>query len=226
MASRVRSPKFPAVPVIKPADREHVLDISETVGETVAARAMNLLERCQRDDPAAWRELFARRASQIYRWAVLLGLGPAGAEDATQDVLATAARRIESCRDEIAMTSWLYQITRRVVANHRRREWLRRCLPFQTAQPNGEAADAEHEHPRDLAAELEVRRCLRQLPPDLVEVLVMIEIVGLTRDEAAKILGLPAGTVGSRTRRARAAFMEQWHRDEDDAVARPLEEIT
>jgi len=225
MASRTRSLKFVAQPVIKPADPAHVLDIRETVGETAAAGAMNLLERCQRDDPAAWRELFARRASQIYRWAVLLGLGPAGAEDATQDVLATAARRIESCRDESAMTSWLYQITRRVVANHRRRGWFRRCLPFQAPQPDGEATAAEHEHPRDLAVELEVRRCLRQLPTDLVEILVMIEIVGLTRDEAAKILGVPAGTVASRTRRARAAFMEQWHRDEESAAAMPLKEV-
>ena len=59
---------------------------------------MTLLEACKAGDEAAWRRLFQERSGQIYRWAVLLGLGSADAEDASQEVLAIAARRIDTCR--------------------------------------------------------------------------------------------------------------------------------
>ncbi len=196
------------------------------MAELVATGAMDLLERCQRDDAVAWREFFARWAPQIYRWAVLLGLERSRAEDAAQDVLATAARRIKRCHDERAVTSWLYQITRRVVANQRRLGWFRRRLPFSTSQSNGQEAAFDHEDHRDLAGELEVRRCLGELPVDLAEILVMTEVVGLTRTEAAGVLGIPVGTVASRTRRARAAFIALWHRDDDASVTVPPKETT
>lgn len=212
--------------VINPSDPIHVGD-GRQAGGTGAARAMNLLERCQRDDADAWRELVSRWTDPVYRWAVLLGLGPHEAEDATQEVMETAARRIGTCRAEEAMHSWLYQITRRVVANRRRCGWLRRWLPSraerETEQDHGMAA-FQHEQGQDLARELEVRRCLQRLPPDLVEVLVMIEVVGLTQAEVAPILGIPAGTVASRLRRAREAFLALWNREVEPGVAAPLEE--
>lgn len=183
---------------------------------------MGLLKRCQADDQAAWRELFASRAGQIYRWAVLLGLDPTEAQDAAQEVLATAVRRIRSCRAEQALTSWLYQITRRVASNHRQRSWLKRRLCTRTSQD--ECAAFCHQNARDLAYEIEARRCLRRLPADLAEILVMMEVVGLTRIEVARMLKIPEGTVASRLRRARAAFMEIWHQEADSVATEPLEE--
>lgn len=166
---------------------------------------MTLLERCKAGEGAAWRELFAQRAGQVYRWAVLLGLGPAEAEDAAQDVLATAAARIQTCEEEAGMTTWLYQITRRVVANHRRKAWLRRRAHGdfgRAALVQGSAADQVHE--------IAARRCLARLPHEQAELLVMCDIIGFTRSDCARILGVPEGTVASRLRRAQAAFRELW----------------
>jgi RNA polymerase sigma-70 factor (ECF subfamily) len=189
---------------------------------------VTLLERCQRGDEAAWRELFAAYAAHVYRWAVLLGLSPTEAEDAAQDVLATAARRIRTCEADRALSSWFFQITRRVVANHRRKRWLRRWLPSRAADVDDRAGD-QHQafHFREDWArehELETRRCLRRLPRELAEVLVMVEVVGMTRIEAARVLGIPPGTVASRVRRARAVFLECWHDDGTAMAATPLEE--
>jgi RNA polymerase sigma-70 factor (ECF subfamily) len=188
---------------------------------------VSLLQRCKDDDQTAWRELFRSRVAQIYRWAVVLGLGPAEAEDATQDVLATAARRIHTCAAEEVLTSWLYQITRRVVANRRRNRWIRRWLPGQeTYDRAADRAAFAHGGAGELAFELEARRCLDRMPAELRELLVMVEIVGLTRAEAARALGLPEGTVASRLRKARALFLERWHRGaEGVTVTDPLEEV-
>lgn len=185
----------------------------------------SLLERCQQGEPQAWNQLFNSRAEQIYHWAVLLGLTPTDAEDAAQDVLATAVRRIRTCRAEEALSSWLYQITRRVVANHRRRSWLQRWLPSR--EPLAAADEVAFQHQTgDASTELEARRCLQRLPRELVEVLVMLEVVGLTRVETAEILGIPAGTVASRHRRAREAYQKEWSEPPAPAVAGALEEST
>jgi RNA polymerase sigma-70 factor (ECF subfamily) len=167
---------------------------------------MTLLEGCRTGDPAAWRALFTARAGQIYRWAVLQGLSPAEAEDCAQEVLATAARRIGDCRAEEALTSWLYQITRRVAANTRRLAWMKHLV--SGSRPLEPAFDQEES--RDLELELSVRGCLERLPKKQAEVLVLLDIEGHTREEAAEMLEVPPGTVASRLRLAREGFRKVW----------------
>jgi RNA polymerase sigma-70 factor (ECF subfamily) len=152
--------------------------------------------------------LITARAAQVYRWAVLLGLPPFEAEDASQEVFAVAARRIATCHAEAALTSWLFQITRRVCANHRRAACWRRWLGLGR---DGEGLAAFEPAARGSAAdELAVRACLARLPPRLAEVLILLDVEGLTREEAAAALDLPAGTVASRLRQARLAFEALW----------------
>lgn len=166
---------------------------------------MGVVAQCQAGDSEGWRRLFSDRASQIYRWAVWLGLRPTEAEDAAQDVLAIAVQRIQKCEGDHALTGWLYQITRRVVANARRRVWRRLVL---TESPT-EAA-FEHECPQAAHRELVIRRCLRRLPKRQLEVLILSDAEGYTRDEVCAMLSLPAGTVASRLRLGRAAFRRHW----------------
>ena len=186
-----------------------------------------LVEGCRSQDDACWERLFSKWAGPIYRWAVLLGLGGADAEDAAQDVLATAASRIDSVHSDHALPVWLYQITRRVVANRRRLVWLRRVGGL----------DNEPEPAFDLSGstaldeELAVRACLRRLPRRQVEMLVLMDIEGFTREEAAKALGVPAGTVASRLRSARSDFEKLWRQGNalpgatpPRAVNEPIEE--
>ena len=167
---------------------------------------MTLLEGCKAGDPAAWRKLFTARAGQVYRWALLQGLSPTEAEDCAQEVLATAARRIADCRAEEALTSWLFQITRRVAANTRRLAWMKYFVTGSRPIEPG----LDHEEPQDLELELSVRGCLERLPRKQAEVLVLLDIEGHTREEAAEMLDLPPGTVASRLRLAREGFRKVW----------------
>lgn len=181
-----------------------------------AKPAVSLLHRCKAGDERAWAALFSQRAGQVYRWAVLLGLTPAEAEDAAQEVLATAARRIERCAAEEAMTSWLYQITRRVVANCRRLSWWRRWLPG--AEPEAAQAAFSHETAREAERELDIRRCIARLPRAQAEVLVLMDIEGFTREEVAEMLRIAPGTVASRLRLARQAFRAGWALEVDTST--------
>lgn len=175
--------------------------------------SMTLLERCQAGDADAWKQLFEARSAQVYRWAVLLGLGPADAEEAAQEVFAVAARRIETCHSDEALGAWLFQIARRVVANQRRSGWFRRAiLGEESLKPAFTATEAP-----ETAKELAVRKCLGKLPREQAEVLVLMEIEGYTREEVADMLGLPPGTVASRMRLAKKAFQKHWQELEEAA---------
>jgi RNA polymerase sigma-70 factor (ECF subfamily) len=52
----------------------------------------------------------------------------------------------------------------------------------------------------------EMSRALEQLPDDQREALLLVVIEGASYEEAARILGIPAGTLMSRLSRARAAL--------------------
>ena len=55
---------------------------------------------------------------------------------------------------------------------------------------------------------VEVETELDRLPPQLAEALVLTQVVGLSYEEAAEVMGVPIGTIRSRVFRARAALME------------------
>ena len=135
----------------------------------------------------------------------MLGLDACEAEDAAQEVLTTAYQRFDRCHGAEVLEAWLYQITRRIVANRRRRIWWRRVVPqAPTAPAFAHSIRSEVEH------ELAVRACLSKLSPAQVEVLLLADLEAHTRDEIAQILKLRPGTVASRLRRARAAFRSLW----------------
>ncbi len=176
-----------------------------------APEEAGLLAGCRAGDLQAWRRFFRIHSRQIYKWSVLLGLGGAEAEEAAQEVLAIAARRIEHCPSEQAVLPWLFQITRRVVANVRRGAWFRRFWHKGLDEAAAEISPAlEQASTADQELELSVRACLRRLPQKQREMLILADLEGRTRDEVAALLDIPAGTVASRLAAAREAFRMQW----------------
>jgi RNA polymerase sigma-70 factor, ECF subfamily len=176
----------------------------------VASRAENrgTLEACKAGDRMALERLFLSLAPRVYRWAVLLGLSAEDAEDAAQESLAIAARQIEHCAAEAALSSWLFQITRRVAANSRRSAWIRRV--FRSASGADDEPAFERASCQDAEHEVAVRRCFRLLSRPQAEVLLLADVEGYTRLEIAGMLGVPEGTVASRLRLAREAFKLHW----------------
>lgn len=165
-----------------------------------------LFQACRAGDATAWRQVVRSRAPAVFRWSIMLGLRPAEAEDASQEVLWRAWRRFDLCRAPQAFDAWLYQITRRVVANMRRLVWLKRVLPTETPP---EPAFVEGPSPE---IELSVRACFETLSRKQAEVLLLSDIEGYTREEVAEMLAVPPGTVASRLRLAREAFRAAWDR--------------
>src|ERR1039457_3666143 len=71
--------------------------------------------------PSTFAEVYRDNAQRVTRWASCLGGVDCDVEDVVQEVFLVVSRKLTSVRDKGAFASWLFQITRKIVANHRRR---------------------------------------------------------------------------------------------------------
>ena len=144
----------------------------------------------------------------VYRWCARLGGPGFDSEDAAHEVLITMCRRLPSLQDPAAFPAWLFQITRKTIANHHRRAWWKRWLPAAVVEERPalhgdpmQSYEAARAHERVWAA-------LKELKPAHREVLVLCELEDRSASETAALLGIPEGTVKSRLRTARLLFRD------------------
>lgn len=152
------------------------------------------------------REALARwLLTRVLPWAGRLGGAGVDRDEVAQDVLLVALRRLGGLRNEENLEVWVFGITRRVLAAHRRRSWVRRWLGAAPPDrpdpaPGPETSLASRELARKVQGVLDL------LPVAQREVLVLCEAEGRSHTEAARMLGVPEGTVKSRLRLGRARF--------------------
>jgi RNA polymerase sigma-70 factor (ECF subfamily) len=126
-------------------------------------------------------------------------------DDVLQEVYVKAFRSLPRFRGQAALGTWLYRIAYNACLDDLRRrpalapasfddEWAR-----SAADPAAGPADVAVRR-GDLAAALD------RLPPDQRTAVLLVDAYGLDYGDAAEVLGVPAGTIGSRLSRARAVL--------------------
>lgn len=120
------------------------------------------------------------------------------AEDLLQETMIRAWRHPEALEtDHESMRPWLYTVARRLAIDARR---ARLSRPTEVCDAALQAGSVQIDDPIEPSIEaLDVRKALRQLSDDHRAVLVQVYFRGLSVQEASEILGIPAGTVKSRT---------------------------
>ncbi len=150
------------------------------------------------------------RAQLPFVWRLLrrLGLSPADADDAAQQVFLVAARRAGEI-EPLKLHKFLYGTALRVAANARRGLERRR----EALDDSAASAVSPDPAPDELVAQRRARsvldEILAKLTPMLARVLVLAEIESLTLAEIAELEDIPTGTAASRLRRAREAFKSE-----------------
>lgn len=170
-----------------------------------------LLEAHREGDPDAFAEIVRRHRDRM--WAVALRtLGdPEEAADAVQDALVSAYRAASGFRGDSAITTWLHRIVVNACLDRARRRNVRRTVPLPEQEDEGErhapdvAISADPTEDADVS--MDVAAALATLPVDQRAALVLVDLQGYPVDEAAKILGVPSGTVKSRCARGRARLL-------------------
>lgn len=170
--------------------------------------AESLVRAAQQGAPGALDRLCDRWLPVVLGWTLRLGGPRIDPEDAAHDVFLVMFRRIGDLQRAEAFPSWLYGITRRVIAAHRRRAWVRRWLPGVAPERVDPAPDPSRRTEQSRVA-ARVWDGLEALPAHHREVLVLCDLEERADSEVAEMLGVPKGTVKSRLRRARLALREQ-----------------
>lgn len=149
----------------------------------------------------AFALLVARHGPMV--WAVcrrVLGNHP-DAEDAFQASFLVLLRRASDVRDRGRFAGWLYGVAYRTAVHARRvraRRWQREAIPEELPEVAGrEPLDRDPELPGV------VERALAALPEKYRVPVALCDLDGRSREEAARLLGIPEGTLSSRLHTAR-----------------------
>jgi RNA polymerase sigma-70 factor (ECF subfamily) len=167
-----------------------------------------LVERCQRGEIEAFRELFQTHRHDVARLAQRMLGRTTDLEDIVQEVFLQVHRSIRDFRHGARFSTWLYRVTVNVVLMHRRAAKSRPVfseLPEHVTpiEPRG-SADEQLERSRRVQA---FHRLLDRLSDKKRDVFVLHELEGLSPGEIAKIVGAPVLTVRTRLFYARRELL-------------------
>lgn len=152
---------------------------------------------------------------RVYRAAVMLTRDRQQAEDLVQTTYLKALQRFSTFREGTNIKAWLMRILRNTwIDKLRHRKVVGTVLPLEeeySDESNGEAG-YEWTETADLIekfSDQQVIDALGQLPDDQKLTLLLVDVEQMEHSDVAEIMGVPVGTVKSRTSRSRAALREQ-----------------
>lgn len=152
--------------------------------------------QASRSHDALIRELFAEHGRAVLAYATRLTGDRAAAEDVVQETLLRAWRHPQvAVNGRGSVRGWLLTVARNIVIDQFRARAARpnevgHCPPVEPAH---------RDHADAVVASVVVTDALRHLSAEHREILTEIYLRGSNVNEAATALGIPAGTVKSRT---------------------------
>jgi len=146
-------------------------------------------------------ERLGDHVDRLYRAALGMCRNPHEAEDLVQETYARVLARPRRLRNADELGYLLRTLRNTFVDVHARR---RKLVTAELDEELVEAAPGSGVPGADSVAEAhEVLRAVAELPVDFRDVVVAVDLTGLSYAEAAKALDVPTGTVMSRLYRAR-----------------------
>lgn len=187
---------------------------------------VGLVQHVQRGNSAAFGVLMRRYNRRLYRTARAILKDDGGAEDALQEAYVAAYRHIGDFRGDAAIGTWLTRIVvNQALQALRKTRRERVVVPFDEtadAESLAEVADAPGGTPENLMLRAEMRRLIErkidQLPESYRTVFMLREVEGMTVEETAAALDIPAATVRTRLFRAKVRLREALAQELDVAT--------
>ena len=179
---------------------------------TDACSELELVQRVQVGDSAAFRIIIQRNNRRLFRIARSILKNDSEAEDVVQEVYVRAFEHLSEFRGEAALATWLARIAINEAQGRLRRQRPSVDLAVLDSGGNGVSEvipfplnpDSD---PERMAAQREVRRLMEQaideLPDAFRVVFVMRIVEGMSIEETASFLDLREETVKTRVHRAR-----------------------
>lgn len=170
-----------------------------------------LVERAQQGNLDAFNQLAHRYEGQIYNVSLRTLADPQLAQDVTQDTLLRAYRGLARFRGG-SLRAWLLRIASNACMDLFRSRRASPDVSLELLTEGGVQWASESRTPEEeaLRGELgrEIQRGLMKLPQDQRMALVLVDVEGLSYEEAAETLAISPGTLRSRLSRARSKMRD------------------
>ncbi len=150
-----------------------------------------------------FEQRFGRCQGKLFGYAIAVTGDREVARDLLHDCVARAAAARSVPSEETAFRTWLFTIMRNLWIDQLR---TNRVESRVIAQLSEEALCAPVSLESTVVNAFAVRQAFAMLSHDHREVLALIDVSEFSYEEAARILGVPRGTVMSRVSRARQAL--------------------
>ena len=172
----------------------------------------HLVERAATGDQAAIEALLMHYQPTIARFAARFCTTPEDVEDAVQETLWIASRKIGTLRVTHAFISWLFKVVRNEcyrLFHHGNRE---------VAEGSVARIEAAAENPElSIFLRRDIAHAIASLPVAYRQILIMRDVEEMTAPDVATALGITMETVKSRLHRGRhllRQMLSHWHEPE------------
>ena len=187
--------------------------------EAERARDRELMRLVVRGDQDALAELMKRWSRPVYSLALRILRNPELAEEVSQDVFLKVWKHAAIFEEQRgAFSSWVLTMTHHGSIDALRRAKARGSQVTSTLDNIVAATLPSPRPPVTQWQKLKLEQALDTLPPKQRQVVELAYYGGHTREEMAKILGEPVGTVKTRLRDA-VQKLAAVFRDPEDALA-------
>ena len=166
-----------------------------------ADRDIELIDQYLAGDIDAFNELVAAHEDRVFAICLRMLRNREAALDATQDTFLTVFRKADRYKAQAAFSTWLYRVTVNTCYDQLRREKRKRAdrLPETYDPADPQAMDPFH------AVEVrpDIETALQELSPEFRSAVVLVDLQGMSLEQASDTLDVPTGTIKSRLFRAR-----------------------
>ena len=195
-------------------------DASEprTAGTSPRVDEQALVAAAKQGDSQAMNELLARHWKTVDKLCSRMLRNRLDAEDARQEALVQAARRIATFEGRSSFSTWIYAVTRRVCLNELQKASRHSAVPYDDEFDESVAPAQSLRHDRRrlprrasspdafgrVAQRLDVDEAMREVSPAYHSVLVMWFFGDMSLTEISTQLEIPVNTVKTRLFKGKA----------------------
>ncbi len=166
-----------------------------------ADRDIELIDQYLKGDIDAFSELVAAHEDRVFAICLRMLRNREAALDATQDTFLTVFRKADRYKAKAAFSTWLYRVTVNTCYDHLRREKRKKAdqLPDSYDPVDVQAMDPF----KAVEVRPDIEEALANLSVEFRAAVVLVDLQGMSLEQASDTLEVPTGTVKSRLFRAR-----------------------
>jgi RNA polymerase sigma-70 factor, ECF subfamily len=181
-----------------------VIDGSNALAEADRLQSTGKCAHMSESRQREFENLARRFHAGIYNYLRWLGRDAELAEDLTQETFLKIWKHPPELRSEQALKAWVYKVARNEFLQNQRRRGLT-LIAWEDCEEAevfaGVNREAQIRLEREELARL-IQGAVEKLPGALKEVIVLHNLEGLSVQQMAEVLGIPAGTIKSRRAKA------------------------